>query len=340
MGKFCIKCGVEEPELIIDGFCVNCLVNEGKAVKPPKSVEATVCPLCGSVKVGKRWLQDIDLKDHIRELILSGSEFHREFKITSLNITLEGDRVVASFSGVLKHSAVAKDYLINFIANRSLCPQCSRIKGGYYEAVIQIRTYTTIFRRSLIDRIVNSLLKSPNISNNISEIEFIREGLDVKVLSLSVARKLVNDLVSMYGGTSVETWKVVGKSPSGKKVSKLTISLRISGLSPGDFIMLKERLALVEGVSGDNARIKFLDSDEVVRLNFKDVNWEDLSLLIPEEYEVVDAYVINVSNNKVLVKEVGRGNTHEVFTRGAVKVGSRVKLLIYRDRIYLAGIEK
>ncbi|MCS7107819.1 MAG: 60S ribosomal export protein NMD3 [Sulfolobales archaeon] len=339
MSKFCIRCGVEEPELIVDGFCIKCLVDLGKVVKPPNSVKVTVCPTCSSIKTGSKWLLNTDLKEHLRDVVLGDCVLHNDFKLSSLNIDLGGSKALVSFKGYLRGVEVVKDYILDLTINKALCPQCSRVKGGYYEAVIQIRTYLNTFNKSLMDKLVNTLLKSPNISNNISEIEFVKEGLDVKVLSIGIARKLASDIVSTYGGTSSESWKVVGKSSSGKKVSKLTISLRILGLTPGEYVVFKDRLAVVEDIAGTHVKIKFLDVDHVVRLNVDDLSEGDLSDVHVELSELIDAKVTGVYEGKAIVRDVCRGNTYEIPVYGGVKVGSKVKLLIYKDRIYLAGIE-
>ncbi len=339
MSRFCVRCGVEEPELIIDGLCVRCLVSEGKVVRPPKNIDVIICPSCNSIKLEGKWLVGIKLDDFLRDMILKGSDFHKDFKLTSLDISVEGSRVTARFEGFLKTAEVVKEYLINLNISKSLCPHCSKIKGGHYDAVIQVRTSLKKFSDVLRNKLVDALLKS-SISNHISEIEFVREGLDVKVLSQGFARKLTNDLISMYGGTSKESWKVVGVSSSGKKVSKLTISIRLLGLMPGDIIMFNGRPALVENISGNSVVVKPLDSGNMVKLYASDLSTKDILVIGRDEYELVDGYVAEVSDNKALVKEVLSGSMFELAAPENIVSGSKVKLLIYKDRVYLANVER
>lgn len=340
MGRFCSKCGVEEPAVIIDGLCVKCLVEEGRAVRPPRKVEVVVCPSCSSIKFEGRWLDGVGLEEFLKELIWRESKFHREFKPNSLSISIDGNKIIARFEGVIKTSEVVKEFLIDLTMSKSLCPQCSKVKSGYYEAIIQVRTYSGTLNESLRSKLVNTLLKYANTSKNISEIEFVKKGLDVKVLSISAARKLANDLISMYGGTLAESWKVVGMSADGRKTSRLTISLRLLGLTCGDLITFKGIPALVEEVSHNSVRVRALDSGNLIRLHIHDLSSGDVVVLDRDEYELVESYVVDVSNGKAVVKDVRRGRTFELPAHEGLLPGLRVGLLIYKDRIYLAHVEK
>ncbi len=334
-----MKCGVEEPELIIDRLCVRCFIDEGRAVKPPNSVEVVICPICGSVKYGSKWLESVDLHTLIKDLILRNTKLHRDFKLVSLDVSIVDSKVVACFRGSVLGIDVSKDYSIDLIVSKVLCQQCSRIKSGYYEALIQVRTLINPLRDHLRDRI-DDMLRSTPISRYISEIEHVKEGVNVKVVGQGIARKLANDLVSMYGGTILESWKGTTTSSSGRKTSKLTISVKLVGLLPGDFIVFKDRVAVVDSVSKDLIKVLMLDSGELVKLRVQDLVVKDLKLLRDDEYELVDVYVDDVVGGRVLVKELVSGKTYELPTVSDVKVGSKVKLLIYRDRIYLVSIRK
>ena len=334
-----MKCGVEEPELIIDRLCVKCFIDEGRAIKPPNNVELVICPICGSVKYGNKWLEAVDLHDFIKDLILRGTNFHKDFKLTSLEVSIVDNKVVARFRGSILGVEVSKDYSIDLIVNKVLCQQCSRIKSGYYEALIQIRTLLNPLREYLRDKI-DDMMRSTPISRYVSEIEHVREGINVKVLSQGIARKLANDLTSMYGGVILESWKGTTTSSSGKKTSKLTISVKLVGLLPGDFVVFKDRVGVIDSVSKELIKVLMLDSGELVKLRVQDLNTNELRLLSNDEYELVSAYIDGVVGGKVLVKDLVSGKTYELPMVGDVRVGSKVKLLIYRDRIYLVNTRK
>ncbi len=340
MGKFCVRCGVEEPALIIDGLCLSCLVAEGRAVKPPEAVEVITCPSCGSIQSGNRWLGGVGLEDFLRDLILSKCEFHRDFKLRSLDVRVGDGKVTAFFKGFLRNAEVSAEFQVSLSMKRSLCPQCSKVKSGYYEAVIQIRSFSEPFDDVLRGKLVDTLLRSSNTSRYITEIEPVREGLNVKVLSQGVARKLASDLISMYGGVVSESWKVVGMSSSGKNISRLTISLRLLGLSPGDLVLHGGSPALVEEIRRNFVKVRMIDSGNVVKLHVDDLSGGDLKLVRRDEYEVLDGRVMEVLDGKVLVRGLRGSATYELPLSEGLVPGSNVKLLIYKDRIYLAHVEK
>ena len=332
MRKFCVRCGAEVPE-VIDGLCPNCLLHEGKVFTLPKEIKITTCSLCGSIKVGNKWVSDISIEDYVRKIIASSMVVHRDVRNVSVEAGIEGGTVVARVRGSLGRTTVESDFIIKLSVGKVLCPQCIKIKGNYFEALVQIRSIFE-FRDIFKDHILNNILNSNLFSRYISGVELLREGIDVKVINQGMARKLSSSLVSTYGGYTTSSWMDAGFS-SGRKRSKLTISTRLLGLMPCDIVLFKGSPAIVHSLGGEVVKFKLLTSGELVKLHIPRMSLDEVKLLNRNSYELLNAKVVNLVNDKVVVKDLGRGLVFELPLTDKVGVGSKVKLLIYGGNAYM-----
>jgi len=345
--KFCIKCGAEESDEvpIIDNLCINCLLNEGKLIKLPSSVNLIVCPICNSIKLGSKWVWGDFKKDFtqiLKDVILSNSTFHKELADISVNILESGRNALIHVEGTLRGISIRRDYSVDVVITKELCPHCSLAKGGYYEAIVQVRSVLP-FRSKLKEVLIRRISLLNDFIRYVSEVEDLKEGLDIKVLNHGVARRLANSLVREFCGKSSESWKSAG-IVSGKKFSKLTISVRLLGLVPGDFIVFKGNAALVEGVSENSVRMKLLETGSTIRVRRDEINPTDITILNSSEYKVVNTYLVNVGDGRALFKDLKRNVTYEAQLTGGLNrelsKGSKVKLLIYKDRAYIIDVRK
>lgn len=332
MRRFCVRCGAEVP-VIIDGLCPNCLLDEGRIFTLPKEVKVTTCSLCSSIKVGSRWVSDTSIEDYVRDIIISSMDVHRDVRDVNIEVSIEGNVVTARVKGLLGGITLERDFMLKLSVNKVLCPQCIKIKGSYFEALVQIRSVFK-FRDMFKEHILNNVLNSELYSKYISSVELLKEGIDVKVISQGVARKLASNLISNYGGYMTSSWRDTGYS-SGKKHSKLTISTRLLGLMLGDVVLLRGSPAVVYGLGGEVAKFKLLDSGKLVKFYIPKISLDEVELLDRNSYELLNAKVVNLVNDKVIVKDLKRGLVFELPLIDKVDVGSKIKLLIYGGNTYM-----
>jgi nonsense-mediated mRNA decay protein 3 len=116
MRRFCYKCG-KQTERLIDGLCEECI--EQEMIKKVVSIEYWICPRCGRIREGKVW-KIKSLEDVLKK------------RLKATRIDMEKG-LAETVSGKIRFSLEIR---------KVTCIHCSRIAGGYYESVLQLRGFS------------------------------------------------------------------------------------------------------------------------------------------------------------------------------------------------------
>ncbi len=171
MEKICPKCGSSSKEKgFIGPFCSDCTeIN----VEPPKRIIIYVCKGCDLIRINNRW-------DPF-SLELIEKEIKRKTKGDFDDMTLKIDK--ENQTGELKYMVWIEGNVIEVkksieikICN-DLCRDCSRLNGGYYEGIIQVRGLD----KNKIQRITDKLKREINKESFISKMVELKEGVDIYV---------------------------------------------------------------------------------------------------------------------------------------------------------------
>lgn len=105
---------------------------------------------------------------------------------------------------------------------KTICPNCSRKFGGYYEAILQLRGLST----EVIDFTENRL---ENISKNdrkaFYKIESVKNGFDIYIGSKSAAKKVSELVKRNFNLKIIKSYKLVTRR-EGRDVHRTVISLK------------------------------------------------------------------------------------------------------------------
>ena len=292
MVRFCVRCGAEEKEgfPIIDGLCPRCFVKERKIVELPHKIEVTLCPSCGSTLIRGKWVFISDSVEEVVETIINEVFIKRantypgfegvSAEVKELTDTTAHIIVTGSYKGAL----VSQEMLINVLVKKRLCPRCMKIKSGHFEAEMQIRTMAPL-RGEWSRRFVSDVQGMRRLQESVVDVKEVKNGVDVKVLDQRAAMKLANYLKRVFGARVVSTWKDAGYR-SGKKHSKLTVSVKLPGLIEGDVIELGGRLAVVIAFYGSKMVVRYLDTGEEATIGLQRAWTEGLRYLTEKEYAI------------------------------------------------------
>ncbi len=292
MVRFCVRCGAEEREgfPIIDGLCPRCFVKERKIIELPPKVEITLCPSCGSTLLRGKWVFISDnigevVETILNELLIKRANTYPGFEDVYAEVKELTDTTARILvTGYYKGALVSQEALINVLIKRRLCPRCMKIKSGHFEAEMQIRTMAPL-RGEWSRRFVSDVQGMRRLQESVVDVKEVKNGVDVKVLDQRAAMKLANYLKRVFGAKVVSTWKDAGYR-SGKKHSKLTVSVRLPGLIKGDIIELGGRLAVVVAFYGSKMVVKFLDTGEESTVSLQRAWAEGLRYLTEKEYAI------------------------------------------------------
>ncbi len=291
--RICPRCGRSSAEVeFIGSFCKDCYVDLYGVARIPGRVEFTYCQYCGRYKYQGGWneptgsLEDT-LKDYLhmfltrklrpskdlKEAWIEDIELERPFTgpgIYPVRVLLEGEA-----DGVV----VSEEKIVTVKANAAVCPICTnRITKRGYNAVIQIRSSSGKIDDRARKKIDNVLARiSPRLADSIIAVEEQREGYDILISDPSIARMIAAKLRSNLMAKVIETFKLIGRNPDGSRKGRLTISVRIPDIYPGDLLLIDDRpyyfLAYSRGgalmVNLDTGREEFFNSDTLWSTGFK-----------------------------------------------------------------------
>jgi len=340
--RFCVRCGVLESsnQPIIDGLCPKCFIKERTIVNLPTKVEVTICSLCYALYSMGRWvnvglrLEEV-LEYYINKVLIKRENTYPGFNdVKAQVVRVSGGKIEVIVRGTYRNASLSQKLITNVRINYRLCPRCLKIKTGGYEALIQIRFEGGVDRR-LGREVLKLISKHERIMTSITDVEEVKEGLNIKLMSQSVARQLANIVKKKYGAKVVQSWTDAGYV-SGKRHSKLTISLRLPTLRREDIIVVGEKdIALVVDVGESFIRLMRLSDGKEIKLTYDNLWSKGFRKLTPKEYVIIKGKVLGYEGGYAVIQEVTTGNIYRVRPHILKDLGSDAEVLIYKGEAYL-----
>ncbi|HEV2449891.1 MAG TPA: NMD3-related protein [Thermoplasmata archaeon] len=238
MDEFCVVCGRTGLPLE-EGVCADCDAKRTPLVSVVAHPHVTICPQCGSRKVGDLWErrgapQLLSIED-LRPLLVAAdgvgirrAEF-AEGGVNRLAREIAGS-VAVRFRGVEREVPLAFEVRIEAMT----CPDCSRKSGGFYTAIIQLRGPEG--RRRLKPRLLREALRvrwdaaiplsRAEWRQALSWFEPLKEGWDFYLTDTVAARSLARWMRGRLGATLTESPSLWGRK-DGREVYRVTFCLRL-----------------------------------------------------------------------------------------------------------------
>jgi nonsense-mediated mRNA decay protein 3 len=241
----------------IDGRCRDCFLKTVTLASIPLVVRTVLCPVCGAVKKGKHWEdQNIEIDDLIQSVIEHTLKIDPQARDVTTSVALTNSNPVIyrahiTVTGVLKGVKTESQLDTEIRIQKETCDACSRMAGGYYEAVVQIRAEGRFPDEDeqqqimeLVEEVVERQYQRGDRFAFITNTHELPEGTDVYLGSNNTARQAVRLAMERFGCKYSESPSLAGKK-DGKDIYRITYSLRLPGLVPGDIIRVGEDAVLV-----------------------------------------------------------------------------------------------
>jgi len=350
MTKFCARCGLEYDGKIpfIDNLCLKCYLEEHKLLSIKGEIVLEVCKSCGAVKSGSKWTSvSTNLLENIyaalpsaiaqkSRVLLENTKLHIHLPQT-LNYTFNVEVTVETN---VKGYKVTQKYTVPAKIKLTLCPLCQKKLSGIHKAILQIRS-TEQFSpalRKFIHKYLKELRK--DYEKNIVEVKDLKEGIDIKLLSFTTARAIANKFKSDLGALVKETHKLIGRR-NGKRESIMTISIRLPGIIPGDYIIYNNTVYLVKDISNGRLIVEKTVTNETLTLPISLI-WKGKVKPIPDN-AVMDT-LIYITREDDLIYLVSKNNPQKTYILpssilpASVKEGSEVKVVIINGKPYVLEV--
>jgi nonsense-mediated mRNA decay protein 3 len=140
------------------------------------------------------------------------------------------------------------------------CEICSREAGGYYEAILQIRTEKRTFTdkelqtiRSAVKTLVEQFQESGKRGLFITDFDEKREGLDFFISEKGTALSIAKKIQEQFGGDFKQSASSAGMKDS-RQIYRMTYLVRIPAYRKGDFFSLDNSFFFIESLHANKVR--------------------------------------------------------------------------------------
>ena len=205
--KYCIICGKqilsEKPILLL---CRECSIKEKNEKK--EEISLVLCRECFRYRLGKRWYTPRTIFDNVERYI---EDIFNEKIVKILRVGYEtGSKIIK--------------------LNYGICDECSRMYGGYYEAIIQLRGSDDFLEREE-EKIISMVRLSYMPRNFISKIVKVKGGKDIYLGSKKIAYKIVRSYDKKQ--YILKTSHIFYGIKDGKRVSRVVYLIKEKGVNDG-----------------------------------------------------------------------------------------------------------
>jgi len=265
----CIICGKRPP--VSGGICAECLWERKRFLQVPEFTELVTCAHCGSVFIGRRWMNPRSLEEEIaaaaeRATVIEkveGAEVKLGVKVKLLNDSNADAEVTARIG--FGQKSISQRARTRVRIRRMVCERCSKMHGKYYEAILQLRASGRKLSGEEVNELsarVHELAEEKKTREEfLTKEEQVDGGLDFQLGTIGRAKSIAKTLAETLGGRITESSKLAGNK-LGKELFRVTFLVRLPGLKTGDFAKLDKRILLVTHVSPQGISAMDLASGE------------------------------------------------------------------------------
>jgi nonsense-mediated mRNA decay protein 3 len=190
VGLICPRCGESDNKKeFVDSFCIDCLPIK---IEHPKKFEYERCKKCERIKVITYW---------------------KQFEKASFDF--DNSEIVFDLGEKRKNLEIRRK--IDIAIKTTICPDCNKISGGYFEACIQLRG-----EEKKVTKMASKIIEMVGNKTFLSRTEETENGLDLLFGSSKAIVGIVNEL----GYRVTITKKLVGQE-QGKRLFRTTFLIRL-----------------------------------------------------------------------------------------------------------------
>ncbi|MGB9732418.1 MAG: NMD3-related protein [Candidatus Micrarchaeia archaeon] len=213
MAKHCPICNRSSDEFKFYGeFCEVC-TREMVDKKLPKEIHIDRCRVCKRIRLGNSFVEENDasIEEELRHAL---SKYEVKLRSYNQGVGVANVSIATEVSG----ERLVLDKRISIKYNRTICKQCSRRLGGYFEAIFQIRG-----SKEKVENFKNSVKNFFEANNEfVTKEEEVNGGVDLYLSS----KKLASNYLSMFR-IKANTSYTLHTVKNGKKLYRNTYSIQL-----------------------------------------------------------------------------------------------------------------
>lgn len=344
LSRVCPLCG-KETKTLYGGLCEDCYRRLHPLVELPRSLDVTLCRVCGAYKQGSSWLKprsEDPLHEAVGEAITRAIKTH--YRIENVTIAkIERGRVsvLVKGSAIEGLQAYEEEYSVELRVHWSTCNDCVLSRSKREVARVQVRAKNrdlTATEVAVAKRAVEQALSS-RWRGSLDLVDVIEKphALDFVFSSLPSAKLAVDALRRELPVTVYRTQKSSGVDTSGRRTAKVTFRLLLPEFRVGDTIEFRGKLYCVTRLSGEGVWAFDLSRSEEVKLGkSKELVEGGRVVLKREEAEPVVVASLKRGNLEVVPLRGGRSlSLNAEHVPPQLREGGQAFLLLIEGKYYV-----
>lgn len=340
----CVECGAQA-EGLVDGSCPACFAKKNRLLQVPEVLDVEVCAHCDARHVGAHWVDPADgapLAWVREDAVRAAVRIHPRLREASIAVREEAEdekhfRATVTLEAEVEGMGVQDEAVARVRVKRGVCDRCSRMFGGYYAAVIQMRaTERDVLPHELqaAHRAVREELERARLAGNraafLAKDQAEHGGHDYYVGDIEAGRQVARVLRDRLGATVQESAKLVGRK-DGEDVYRVTFLVRMRRFATGDYAAVDDRVVQVQSTDRGNAIVVDLATHRRTRVP------EERLRRIGGAEAVREAVLVSQDPRNLQVLDPVSHHTQDVpRPDGYSADGQTVPVLRFEERLYLA----
>lgn len=344
---FCPECGSTDKKMVGD-ICIDCFLKNFQMIEIPKRIEVEICSHCNSKLEEGKWSDEFIPEE---EIIYRALE--RNIKVAdeveNEIINLEIDQMKGTIAecfvevvGEVEGSQIEETHDCEVKILKTVCPACSKVQSGYYEAVVQFRADSREIKDeeyAKADEVVERTLIKQSKKDKLAycpQIAKLKEGYDYYIGSLKTGRKVAENLKEEFGGIIKESPRLISEDKStGKGLYRIWISVRIPEFEIDDFIKYDNKLLQVKDI--DKNRVVGVELTTNKRHTVPLKNMEEIEL-VKKSDEIETTTIISKSPNTIQILDPSDYSAVDLEMKDDFmdcNIGDEIRLIKIDNYIYL-----
>jgi len=273
---FCVVCGKETPDAELrHGECASCYLEKNVLASLKEHVDVEVCVHCHARKRGEIWLEghgsmEPIVEDAVREAIVTAKVVEKpRVRVTVIPEDERNFTVRAVVGGTAEGVPFEKELKARSRVKNATCVRCSRVQGGYYEAIVQVRATRRSMGKEelraikgLASRFIERVVSDGDRSAFVLRDEEVDRGVDIYMGTTNSGRMLAKAICNEYGGKTTEHPKTVGQK-DGLDLIRLTFAVKLPEYRAGDVVVLDDEVFRVSSIGPKTVQLIELASGKL-----------------------------------------------------------------------------
>ncbi|RLE52664.1 MAG: hypothetical protein DRJ30_07625 [Candidatus Methanomethylicota archaeon] len=354
MVRFCSICGKleSEGESLIENLCKDCYRRLHPLISFPGKLSIDICSRCGSYRLSGKWIKpsstnsifEASAKLVEKHVKLNGTGSFKVSPLGRLGKRRVAVEIIASGTVHPEIPEYVERMVVEVSYNLVVCPACRKFFSGSFDATVQVRGKREILGEveSSIFKLLDELMRreSGDKFSFSYEVERVPGGFDFKFGNYRLARLFSSKLREIFGAYLKESFKVVGVNRSGgRRISKLTVSVRLPSFRRNDILLFKDRILRFDGYSKNSFLCFDLSNWSPFTLNYRDFWSGAVSLLVKSE-DLKIGVILSVYEDVIELMDISSYSIIHVSKPKFfnLKGGVKVKYFSFEDKVYIVDL--